>query len=164
DKPQAPFELRGTGCQERDIEVFPSGSLQGRVLDSSNSPLAHAFVYIVPADKGVFPKKQQLYWESQGKEGYFKFVHIPPGRYFVLVNPDDTQDPGFPYRRTFHPGVYDRDAATVITLRAGDQIKNADIRLQQPFAPRHVSVRVQWADGKSIRTFVYIVAKGITNP
>src|ERR1022692_3401467 len=144
DRPQVPFELTGAPCQERNIEVFASGSIQGRVLDSSNRLLPHAFVYIVPAAAKVLPKERQLYWESQGKEGFFKFVHIPPGEYLVLVNPDDSETAEFPYRRTFHPGVHDRSAATVITLRAGEQIRDADIRLQQQFAPRHLSVRVTW--------------------
>lgn len=164
DRPQVPFELKGAACQERDIEVFASGSIQGRVLDSSNNPLPHAFVYIVPADEKALPKERQLYWVSQGKEGFFKFVHIPPGQYLVLVNPDDSQNPAFPYWRTFHPGVHDRESATVITLRAGEQVKQADIRLRQQFAPRHLSVRVTWADGRLIKNFVYIVAKGTANP
>jgi hypothetical protein len=40
------------------------------VLDSSNYPLPDAFVYIVPADEKVRLKERQLYWESQGKEGF----------------------------------------------------------------------------------------------
>ena len=132
DSPPGPFELKGSGCQERDIEVFASGSIQGRVLDSSKRALPHAFVYIIPAALKVLPQeRRQLYWESQGKEGFFRFVHIPPGEYLVLVNPDDSQTADFPYRRTFHPGVHDRSAATVITVRAGEQIKDADIWLQQ---------------------------------
>jgi hypothetical protein len=90
DRPQLPFQLSGTGCQERNIEVFASGSIQGRILDSANKALPHAFVYIVRADEKVLPKERQLYWESQGKEGSFKFVHIPPDRYLVLVKPDDS--------------------------------------------------------------------------
>jgi hypothetical protein len=164
DKPQVPFEIRGIGCQERDIEVFAVGVIQGRVLDSSNSLLPDALVYIVPADRDVLPKGSSLYWESQGKEGYFKFVHIPPGRYYVLVNPDDKQQPDFPYRRTYYPGVHDREEAAVITVRASEQVKDIDIRLQQLFVARHVSVRVKWADGSAIRSFVYIAARGITNP
>lgn len=164
DRPQVPIELRGAGCHERDIEVFSGGSIQGRVVESPNNPLPHAFVYIVPADRPVLPKKPDLYWVSQGKEGHFKFVHIPPGRYLVYVNPEDSLDPDFPYPRTFHPGVHDRESATVITLGAGEQVQGADIRLQRQFAPRHVRVRVEWADGGAIRSFVYIVANGTSNP
>ncbi len=164
DRPQVPFELNTGGCQERNIDVFASGSIQGRILDSSDKPLPDSLVYIVPADERVLPKERQLYWASQGKEGLFKFVHIPPGQYLILVNPEDSQNARFPYRRTFCPGVHDRASATIITLRGGEQIKDADIRLEQQFAPRHLNVRVTWADGRLVRDFVYVVAKGTVNP
>ena len=121
-------------------------------------------MYIFPADQKVLPKQRQLYWQSQGEEGFFKFVHIPPGQYLILVNPDDSQNPEFPYRRTFYPGVHDRASAAIITLRAGEQIKDADIRLEPGFAPRHLTVRVTWADGRLIGDSVFVVAKGTVNP
>jgi len=164
DRPPADFKLTGTGCEARNIEVFSSGSIQGRVLDSSNNLLSHALVYIVPTATKVLPKERRLYWVSQGKEGHFKFVHIPPGEYLILVNPEDSQTAEFPYPRTFHPGVHDRSAASVITVRAGEEIKDADIQLQRQFTPRHVNVRVTWADGDPVKDFVFIVAKGTSNP
>ena len=78
------------------------------------------------------------------KDGFFRFVHIPPGEYLVLVNPDDSQTADFPFRRTFHPGVHDRSAATVITVRAGEQIKDADIWLQQQFVHVTSAFASEW--------------------
>jgi hypothetical protein len=163
DGPQVPFELSAGACLERDIEIFASGSIQGRVLDSSNKPLLQRLAYIVPADEKVLPKEHQLYWEGQDTEGFFKFVHIPPGEYLIVVNPDDSQNPDFPYQRTFYPGVHDRASAKIITVREGEQIKSADIRLQEQFTPRHLTVRVVWSDGRLIRDFVYVQAKGTDN-
>jgi hypothetical protein len=137
DKPLVPFELNARACQVRDIEVFASGSIQGRILDSSGKPLRSAFAYIVPASETILPKERQLYWEYQGREDFFKFVHVPPGEYLIVVNPDDSLDPKFPYPRTFYPGVHDRAAAAIIAIRGGEQIKDADIRIEQQFAPRH---------------------------
>lgn len=164
DRPDLPFELTGSGCQLRDIDVFPSGSIQGRVLDSSGRLLPQAFVYIVPAGIPELPKQRKLYWESQGREDSFKFVHLPPGKYLLVVNPDDKLDAEFPYRRTFYPGVRDRSAATVITLRAGEQFQGADIRLQPQFEPRHLDVMVTWSDGQPITSMAFIRAKSTSNP
>lgn len=164
DEGQMTFEVSAGACQERDIEVFANGSIQGHILDSSNKVLRQAFVYIVPADEKVLPKERQLYWESQGKEGFFKFVHIPPGEYLIVVNPDDSRNPSFPYRRTFYPGVHDRASAKIIAVDGGEQVKDADIRLEQQFNPRHLSVRVVWSDGRLIRDSVFVEAKGTTNP
>jgi len=163
DRPLVPFELNAGACQERNIDVFASGSIQGRVFDSSNKLLPHAFVYIVPAHEKVLPKVRQLYWVSQGTEGFFKFVHLSPGQYLILVNPDDSRNPEFPYRRTFYPGVHERTSAAIITLREGEQMMDADIQLEPQFAPRHLTVRVTWADGRLIKDFVFIAAKGTAN-
>lgn len=164
DGPQPHFELHAGACQVHDIQVFSSGSIQGRILDASGKPLLNAFVYIVPAGGTVLPKRRELYGELQGKEEFFKFVRIPPGEYLIVVNPDDSLDPKFPYRRTFFPGVDDRASAAIITIRGGEQIKDVDIRLVQQFAPRHLTARVTWADGRLIKDFVFVTAKGTTNP
>jgi hypothetical protein len=164
DRPAIPFELHERACQMHDMEVFASGAIQGRILDASGKPLASAFAYIVPANEKVLPKQGKLYWEYQGKQDFFKFVHIPPGDYLIVVNPDDSRDPKFPYRRTFFPGVHDRASAATITIRGGELIKDADIQLEQQFAARHVTVRVTWADGRLIRGFVLVTAKGSSNP
>jgi hypothetical protein len=163
-RPESSFELYAGACWERNIDVFASGSIQGRILDSSNKLLPYALVYIVPADRKVLPEKSQSYRVSQSKEGFFKFLHIPPGEYLILVNPDDSLDPEFPYGRTFYPGVHDRATAASITLRGGEQIKDADIRLKQQFAPRHLTVRITWGDGRLIRGIVHVAAKGTDNP
>lgn len=159
DRPPGSFELRAGACEERNIDVFASGSVQGRILDSSGKLLPHAFVYILPADQKMLPESRQLYWDSQGKEGFFKFVHIPPGEYVVFVNPEDSLDPAFPYRQTFHPGVRDRASATIISMRGGEKLKEVDIRLKQEFEPRHLTVRVTWADGRLIRDHIFVDAK-----
>jgi hypothetical protein len=164
DKAPIPFELHAGACQVRNVEVFASGAIQGRILDASGKPLGSAFAYIVPAGEKLLPKKSKLYWEYQGRQDFFKFVHIPPGEYLIVVNPDDSLDPKFPYRRTLFPGVHDRASAATITIRGGEQIKDADIRLEQQFAPRHLTVRVTWADGRLIRDFVFVTAKGTANP
>jgi hypothetical protein len=165
DKPQAPFGLGPPWglCAERNIAVFSSGSIQGRVLDSLNKPVRQAFVCIIPADEDAIPKAQHLDCAFQ-KEDSFKFVNIWPGRYQLVVNPDDSRDPDFPYRKTFFPGVHERVAAGVVTVREGEQVSGVDIRLEQAFAQRHLSVRVTWADGRLIRDFVSVSAKGTADP
>ncbi len=164
DRALLPLELKAGACQEHNIEVFASGSIQGRVLDSLNRLVPNALAYIVPRDTIGMPKRMQLYSESQGKEGFFKFVHLPPGDYLILVNPEDSRNPDFPYARTFYPGVQDRASAKAITLRGGEQISDIDIHLSSQFTPRHLTVRITWADGRLIHDLVFVNAKGIANP
>ena len=107
DNPLVPFDVQGGTCQARDVAVFASGAIQGRVLDPSGGLLPGAFVYILPVEQATatLPQKQELYWDYQNKKGFFKFVHLPPGDYLLVVNPNDERDPAFPYQRSFYPGV-----------------------------------------------------------
>ena len=77
-----------------------------------------------------------MYWEFQDKKGFFKFVHIPPGRYLIVVNPDDSSKPGFPFRRTFYPSAHERASAGIVTVTGGERLSGVDIHLDKPFAQR----------------------------
>jgi hypothetical protein len=166
DRPLEAFEVKSGTCQERNIEAYASGSIQGRVLDASNKLVSVAQVFILPADQELPSEGRKMYWEfqQQEKEGFFKFVHLPPGRYVLVVNPEDASRPDFPYPRTFYPGVHDRESAAVVTIRAGEQINGSDIHLQQRFTPRQLKVRVTWSDGGLINNFVFVHAKGTNDP
>jgi hypothetical protein len=155
--------LRGGACQEHSIAVYPSGSIQGRILDASNQPLPHALVYIVPAEQSPPLEWNQLYWEGQYEEGHYKLVQLPAGKYVIVVNPEDTLDPSFPYPRTFYPGVHQRESAAIITLAEGEQLKGVDLRLEPKFQPRRLKVRIEWADGRLVKDAL-IDADGIDHP
>jgi hypothetical protein len=165
DEPPAPASVTGRGCWPHDVDVFSSGSIQGRVLDSSNRLLRHATVYLVPEGTSDFSRIASMDSESQTEErGHFRFVHVDPGRYWILMNPSDTRDPAFPYPRTFYPGLRDVGAAGAITVGLGEEVKDADIRLRPSFEPRRLVLRVTWADGRLIRDFVAVKTTGIRNP
>ncbi len=166
DEPPRAVDVMASACWTHDIDVFSSGSIQGRVLDSSNRPLPDATVYLIPVGTSVsLANKQDSYSASQNeKDGFFRFVHLDPGQYQILVNPEDVRNPAFPYPRTFYPGVREAAAAGVITVGPGEQVKDADIRLQPLFRPRTLAVRVTWADGRLIRDYVHVEAKGLRVP
>lgn len=158
------LELNSGRCKQEGIEVYPGGSIQGRVLDSSDKPLHDVPVYIVPARQQLSPQENGLVSEFQGKEGFFKFIHLPPGEYLILVNPADRQDPAFPFPLTFAPAVRDRESAGIITVRAGEHVADADIHVTRLFEPRPLTVRVAWADGRLIRGFVFVEGKQMDHP
>src|SRR5262249_54564424 len=115
------------------------------------------------AEVNPLPRERQLYGEGQGREGYFKFVHIPPGQYLILVNPDDEQNPEFPYRRTFYPSIHERESAAIVTMFGGEHIAGVDIQVEEAYTRGHLKVRVNGEDGRMIRTLVLVKAKPTDN-
>lgn len=177
--------------QRRDGQPVPSitgqiaqhdRNFEGLLGTNKPKPLANTMVR-VKMDGTVYEARADA-------AGIYSFYDLPSGKYefapdlppgttlswyigsdkplgsfdLILVNPDDSRKPDFPYPRTFYPGVRDRAAAGIISLRPGEQITGADIRIEQQFTPRHVTVRVVWADGRLIRDFVFVEAKGSLNP
>jgi len=129
------LELKAGICHQHDISLFTGGSISGRLLDQAGKPIPHTTVYIVSAGANVLPKASQVYWVSEAKNGMFKFDHVPTGKYWLIVNPEDSLSAGFPYHRTFYPGTTDQNLAGTIELNGGDEIRNADIRLQRKSEP-----------------------------
>lgn len=154
DETPRPVEVTSGGCRERDLDIFPSGSIQGRVIDAeTNRLIADSAVYLVPAGDAPLLPSERLHRESQRKQSY-RFIHVPPGSYRVIVNPNNYRDPDFPYARTSYP----------VTIRAGEQVTGADLRLQPLFVPRRVQVRITWADGRVVGDLVHIDAQAVKGP
>ncbi|BDC51119.1 hypothetical protein F183_A34350 [Bryobacterales bacterium F-183] len=164
DRPLSPRPIVAGRCTERNIEVFPRGSIEGRVLDSTGNVIPEAFVYILPVGQTMPKDRRKLLWESQTRQDYFRFVHLPPGEYVVFVNPEQARNPKFPYRRTFYPNVMEMSLAKRIRVGLGEHVKGIDMRLVEAFATRSITVRVTWADGRPLEGFVMVRAKSEGDP
>lgn len=115
-----PFELAGAGCQRRDVLLFPAGSIRGQVLNRENRPVPDALVSILPAAAKELPGQQETYSVSPGEEGFFTFVHLPPGEYRLFVKPARPSTTAIPSSEEKR-----------IQLRPGEQITGIDFHLQR---------------------------------
>lgn len=158
------LEVSGSVCQLHHLEVLDSASIQGRLLDPAGKIVRNVRVHILPANAQTPLPDDNTYSETPDKSGVFNFTKIPPGRYILLVNPKDEQDPDLPYSRTYYPGVAEMESARVITVHPGEKITNADIHLKETFTPRQLTVHVTWADGTPVTQHEYIQAQAYTNP
>jgi hypothetical protein len=86
-----------------------------------------------------------MYWDHQNEEqDFFEFHGLAPGSYILVFNDEDRPDPDMPFPRTFYPGVTDWRLAAPITLAAGQEFLNADIRVAGEIPTREITVRVFW--------------------
>jgi protocatechuate 3,4-dioxygenase beta subunit len=118
--------------------------ITGRVVDEDGDPIIRASVEVLR--RRVVKGSRRF--ESMGSEttddqGDYRIFGLPPGHYFVRVNPsgpkgsftistDDDEPPPDPksaYPATYFPGTTDSSRASALEVRAGDEIPRIDFFL-----------------------------------
>jgi 5-hydroxyisourate hydrolase-like protein (transthyretin family) len=141
------------GCASVGFQVTDNGRIGGKVTDVvEGKPVAGVLVALVDADDPDV-EKHNSHLERTDDEGRYKFSGVPPGCYLLAVNlnrypqPDDRTNA---YTRTFYPGVADAAQAEAISLGAGEELKDRDLRVPQARAESTVKGVVVWADGTPV--------------
>jgi protocatechuate 3,4-dioxygenase beta subunit len=111
--------LTGEGLRDLRIAMPQSGSISGRVVDSNGEPAVNARVMALEAvyrdGQPVFSILQALRTNDSGE---YRLFWLPPGQYFVAVQPIDARSVPFaiqvvPAGRT----VFREDGATPVVTR-----------------------------------------------
>ncbi|HEX6186314.1 MAG TPA: carboxypeptidase regulatory-like domain-containing protein [Pyrinomonadaceae bacterium] len=151
-EPKQGVTVADRGCAMVSFFVTDNGRIAGRVLDATGKPVPRLNVVVVDAE-GKNPEFKYGRHESTDEEGRYKFAGLPPGRYLLGVHiagfpqPDD---PTNAYARTYYPGVARAEEAEVLELRAGEELKERDLRLPPRRAESVIRGRVVWTDGTPV--------------
>jgi hypothetical protein len=141
-----PFKLPSGACYEYNVSALPTGKIRGSVLGPNGKPLKLASVELYRAER--FDPAQPGLWGFQGSDGKFEFDHIGPGEYLLVFNRMNRLDPNSPFPRTFYPGESEQSDAKFIKVKDGQQILNANIKLQDGHPTRTVKVQLKWEGGR----------------
>jgi hypothetical protein len=143
-----PFRIPNGACYEYNVSALPTGKIRGSVLGPDGKPLQLASVELYRADR--YDHAKPGLWGFQGDTGKFEFDHIGPGRYILVFNRLNREDPNSPFRRTFYPGVRKQSETRIIRMKDGEQFLNANIKLRDGFPTRKVRVALKWQDGRPL--------------
>lgn len=135
------------GCAVAAFWLQPAGKLSGRVLDPLGLPVNKAQIFISEVAK----ERYMGHWDAAYSEedGSYGFRRIPPGNYVLSIRFDGMTDPQRPFPPTYYPGVSEKLQATVVTIKAGQQLENYDLKVPPLPLEYYVSGTVLWASGKS---------------
>jgi hypothetical protein len=117
-----------------DVELTPSATLAGRVLDGDGKPVAKVEV-LAPGKMAAMSFGFKA--ATTDEEGRFTFDSLDPGSYTLLAKPPDktSETPAPEGERvevlpTYFPSALDRAQAEVLNVKAGADLSGYDIRLR----------------------------------
>ena len=132
------------------LELSAMPKLRGRVVDGEGHPVADATVQLVHPGGGGRPSAKS------GSEGVFVFDQLPPGSFQVraipppkLEAPKSPQDEPLIWAPTYYPNVTESFRAELLTMLAGQDRDDCDIKLRA-VPVFHVRGVVVDEDGKPV--------------
>lgn len=139
-------DLRRNNPALFNFTLYNDGGIRGRIVDlpQTNTPGFRVDLVLASPEYPAFPKA--LYAQT-GRDGRFEFDRIAPGRYLLGIRLDGKYDAGFPYPRTYYPGVSEIGKAKVIELNEGQWLDIGEMPTPAPLAERVVEGRVVDKDG-----------------
>src|SRR4029453_17584720 len=131
-------------------------TLKGRLVDVLGKPQANVEVELIleetrgweAASKSPFSIRARS--DSQGR---FEISGIAPQRYVLAIHASSPphQYDQYKYPPAFYPGTGDRNLATVIAIREGQQAELSDFVLPERLVPEIVRGIVVWPDDQAVR-------------
>jgi hypothetical protein len=132
---QATYTLApGQETNDLVVRLTPGAVLRGRVTDEDGDPVARAQIQVLHARKsprlGTGPMSEVSGGGSTDDLGEFRVFSLEPGHYYVKVIPTEMENlgqrpastPQTTYVPTFYPAATNRENATALDLRGGDEV------------------------------------------
>jgi hypothetical protein len=133
------------GCATTSYWAKINGSVSGRIVDSAGKT-ASATLQLIRAEDEKYSFSD--YTEDDGE---FVVDGVPPGRYLLYVeivstdkaSPAKTKEQPF-----YYPGVFEREKATVIELKMGEQQRGYGFTLPPQLKVHTITGVIQYPDGR----------------
>ncbi len=133
---------------EQDFEYYIHNSISGVFLDSNESPLKDVCLDLYPAE-GMKARSFHNF-DCTNADGTFTFTQIPEGKYIIVVNDKNEISARQPFGTFYYPGKLKKEEAQVITIAAGEHLK--DLVITAPVTAEVVTVTgaLLYEDGKPV--------------
>src|SRR6185295_15607322 len=116
------------------IEMVATGIISGRMLGADGAPLVNFIIqglrrtYQDGKDRiAPFNLPNPARTDDRGD---FRVTGLPPGEYFIMVQPPPAQQTSAGPLAAFYPGTRDPKQASAITVKEGEETSHIDMNLQ----------------------------------
>lgn len=128
----------GEAIERIDFTMTRGGVITGKVTSNTNRPIIGEPITLTTIDdsgkQAAFNAPEGVGFRTDDRGNYRAFG-LPPGKYLVSAGRGNAQGgaPGFAanrtYQRTFHPEATEESTALPITVEAGKEVTEIDIRM-----------------------------------
>ena len=140
---------KDTDCESDTFIVKSDSSIRGRLVTPDGASLPNQYMALIPLDENrrEFSSMYAPTTNSIPGNGHYYFRDVPPGRYLLALNPNNTpgkSDPAYPLM--YYPGVMSKAQATVLEISGKREFYLEDFKLPPPLEERWFSGTVLLAD------------------
>jgi hypothetical protein len=128
----------GEAVERIDFTLTRGGVITGKVTSNTNRPIIGEPITLTTLDdsgqQAPFNAPEGVSLRTDDR-GVYRAYGLPPGKYLVSAGRGNAQGgpPGFTanrtYQRTFHPEATEEANATPVTVEAGKEVTDVDIRM-----------------------------------
>lgn len=138
-------ELTQSSCAGSDFVMSSDTSLSGKVFGANGEIMPRVCLDLVPADK---PADRYFHiFDCTEKDGRYEMKEIPPGKYLVVINNDGKISGDEPFNTAYYPGVFEKERATIITIKEGEKLENYDIHIPSQAPTNVIEGVLLYSDG-----------------
>ncbi len=126
-----------------------SAQIRGTLLKSNGKPLAYTEIELVP----TYSKKMVMdgrFFATSSASGKFSFVNLPPDRYTLSINFNESPTDLSPYPTVFYPNAETREQAEIFEINASSVAKTITFKLPTAYTTGKISGNIVFSDGKPV--------------
>jgi hypothetical protein len=112
------------GCSEASFQTEVKSRISGKVRDAAGNRAPCSVSLISPTDESRRWTTSVL----EGGDGTFNLDEVVPGRYLLYVDVMSARRSGRNEERYYYPGTWERERASLIQVRVGQQVDGVDFR------------------------------------
>jgi hypothetical protein len=138
---------------DRDFDLFWNGRIDGQVKDESGKP-ARAWIDVLSSNGNQLPGYVRNFVQTN-PDGSYEVSKIPPGRYFVVMNPYGPSDES-PYGLRYYPVASRPQDAQALEVGSGQKVPDINFVVPQ-LIRRTIHVHITSPGGKPAEgAWIYI--------
>lgn len=118
-----------------------AGRLGGKLLKANGKPLPYTKIELVPVLFDVQIPDQRFRAKTDSR-GNFSFKDLPPTKYTLSINFNESPTDLSPYPTVFYPNTANRENAEVFDIENTTDLKNLSFRLPSALAQKTVKGKV----------------------